>query len=59
MMHEIRDARARERVTYLDYTELFDTRDVRYRLSESDYHNSALANRIIATRLVADLAGTR
>lgn len=56
-VHKYRDALARERVPYLDYTELFDTRDVRYRLSETDYHNSALANRIIATRLIADLVG--
>jgi hypothetical protein len=54
-MHDYREALAREGVPYLDYTQLFDTRDVRYRLSEADYHNSALANHIIATRLVADL----
>ena len=56
MIHELQYALARERVSYLDYTGLFDTRDPQYRLSQSDYHNSALANRIIATRLVADLA---
>jgi hypothetical protein len=55
VMHEIRDALTSERVSYLDYTELLDAHDVRYRLSASDYHNSALANRMIATRLVADL----
>jgi hypothetical protein len=55
VIHGVRDALALEGVRYLDYTGLFDWRDIRYRLSEHDYHNSALANRIIATRLVADL----
>jgi hypothetical protein len=59
VMQEVRDALAREGVTYLDYTRLFDARDPRYRLSEFDYHNSAEANRIIATRLVTDLGVLR
>ena len=46
-----------EGVPYLDYTELFDTRDMKYRLAKDDYHNSALANNVIANRLVADLLG--
>jgi hypothetical protein len=55
VMQRVRDALAREGVASLDYTRLFDTRDIRYRLSEFDYHNSAAANRILATQLVADL----
>jgi hypothetical protein len=55
----IREALAGEGVAYLDYTRLFDTRDPQYRLSGSDYHNSAKANRIIATQLVADLGIAR
>jgi hypothetical protein len=59
VIHGVREALAVERVPYLDYTGLFDWRDRRYRLSEHDYHNSALANRIIATRLVPDLTGRK
>jgi hypothetical protein len=59
VIQELRDALARDGVAFLDYTRLFDTRDPRYRLSEFDYHNSAEANRIIATRLVADLGIAR
>ena len=55
----LREALAREGVTYLDYTMLLDTRDLQYRLSEFDYHNSAKANRLIAARLVSDLGITR
>ena len=54
-----REALEREGVAHLDYTRLFDTHDPRYRLSELDYHNSAEANRIMATRLVADLGTLR
>jgi hypothetical protein len=54
-----REALVREGVPHLDYTRLFDTRDVRYRLSELDYHNSAEANRIMAVQLVADLGISR
>ena len=42
-----------------DYTRLFDAGDLRYRLAELDYHNSATANRVIAARLVADLLDAR
>jgi hypothetical protein len=59
VIHELRYALARERVSYLDYTELFDTRDWQYRLSQADYHNSAQANRMIGTRLIGDLLGAR
>jgi hypothetical protein len=59
VIHELQYALARERVPYLDYTELFDARDWQYRLSQADYHNSALANRMIATRLVGDLLSSR
>jgi hypothetical protein len=59
VIHELQYALARERVPYLDYTGLFDTRDWQYRLSQADYHNSALANRMIATRLVGDLLSSR
>lgn len=43
------------RVEYLDYTRLYDTQDVRYRESDEDYHNSALANRLIAAAIAKDL----
>ena len=59
VIQELREALAREGVASLDYTRLFDARDPRYRLSEFDYHNSAEVNRIIATRLVADLGIAR
>ena len=55
----VREALALEGVTYLDYTGLYDTGDVRYRLAELDYHNSATTNRVIAARLVADLLHAR
>jgi hypothetical protein len=55
VIHRLRDALARERIRSLDYTALFDRRDPRYRLSEFDYHNSAVANRILAAQLVSDL----
>ena len=42
-------------VKYLDYTQLYDTSDVKYRISEWNYHNSALANQMIAHHLVTDL----
>jgi hypothetical protein len=51
----VREALAREGVPYLDYSRLYDTVDIQYRLAESDYHNSAMANRIIAARLATDL----
>jgi len=59
VIDDVRDALVREGVAHLDYTRLFDTRDPRYRLSDLDYHNSAEANRIMATRLVADLGAPR
>jgi hypothetical protein len=59
VMEALRDELAREGVTYLDYTTLFDTQDLAYRLSKFDYHNSAKANRIIAAQLVADLGISR
>jgi hypothetical protein len=59
LIRGVRDALIREGVAYVDYTELFDMDDPRYRLSEFDYHNSARANHAIATRLVADLGLTR
>ena len=43
------------RVEYLDFTRLYDKRDLRYRISETDHHNSALANRVIAEELVKEL----
>ncbi|MBA3317797.1 MAG: hypothetical protein H0T50_06855 [Gemmatimonadales bacterium] len=55
----VREALAEEGVPYLDYTGLFDTGDVRYRLAELDFHNSAAANRVIAEWLVADLLHAR
>jgi hypothetical protein len=42
-------------VKYLDFTHLYDTQDVRYRVGEEDYHNSALADRLIAREIVKDL----
>ena len=54
---KLREALLGEKVPYLDYTELFNTQDVNYRLAEDDYHNSALANRTIANRLILDLRG--
>jgi hypothetical protein len=58
-MHRLREALVAEGVPYLDYTQLFDSRDLRYRLAESDYHYSAEANRILAARLVANLGQGR
>jgi len=45
-------------VKYTDYTELYDTAEVKYRLSNWNYHNSALANRLIAEQLLKDLGIT-
>lgn len=59
LMDGVRAALEREGVRYLDYTRLFDSGDVRYRLAELDYHHSALANRALAARLVADLVAAR
>ncbi len=42
-------------VKYLDFTKLYDTEDVRYREDKEDYHNSALADRLIAQELVKEL----
>jgi hypothetical protein len=42
-------------IRYLDLTHLYDTKDVCYRVAEADYHNSALANRLIAAKIVRDL----
>jgi hypothetical protein len=42
-------------VKYLDYTHLYDTSDRRYRENEWDGHNSAVANQVIAQKLVEDL----
>jgi hypothetical protein len=57
-MDGIRNALRREGLEYLDYTELMNPRDPRFRLAEHDYHYSAAANRIIAQRLAADLLQT-
>jgi hypothetical protein len=42
-------------VKYLDFTHLYDTRDVKYRVGDEDYHNSGLADRLIAAEIVKDL----
>jgi hypothetical protein len=42
-------------VKYLDFTRLYNTNDVRYRASEEDYHNWALAARVIVREIVKDL----
>jgi hypothetical protein len=55
VIEELRDALVREHVDVLDYTRLFDRREARYRLSDLDRHHSALANRVMAARLVSDL----
>jgi hypothetical protein len=55
----VREALVREGVPYLDYTRLYDVEDLRYRLAEHDYHNSARTNELIATRLVADFLHPR
>jgi hypothetical protein len=49
------EALKKVRVRYLDFTRLYDTDDVRYRKSAEDYHNSALANRVIAREIVDEL----
>jgi hypothetical protein len=59
VMEGVREALAREGVPYLDYTALYDAGDVRYRLAELDYHNSAMANKVIAGRFVADVLRAR
>jgi hypothetical protein len=55
IMEGMREALAREGILYLDYTRLYDGRDLRYRLAKHDYHNSSTANQLIAARLAADL----
>jgi hypothetical protein len=42
-------------VKYLDFTRLYNTDDLRYRESEHDYHNSSLADRLIAAAILKDL----
>jgi hypothetical protein len=56
VIHQAREALTREGVTCLDYVGLFDVGDARFHLSEFDYHNSAAANRLIASRLIADVS---
>ena len=50
------DALRKVDVKYLDLTRLYDTNDIRYRESEHDYHNSTLADHLIAAAIVNDLA---
>jgi len=42
-------------IKYLDYSDLFDRRDPRFRLAKEDGHPSPLAYRIIAERIIKDL----
>ena len=55
VLDRMRAALTRERVPVLDYSRLLDASDPRYRLSDVDYHNSAAANRALATQLASDL----
>jgi hypothetical protein len=55
VLDRLRDALRREGVRVLDYSRLLDVRDLSYRISEFDGHNSAKANRALAARLVRDL----
>jgi len=55
VLDRMRAALTREGVPVLDYSRLLDASDPRYRLSDVDYHNSAAANRAMATQLVSDL----
>jgi hypothetical protein len=59
VLEGVREALVLEGVPYLDYTRLYDVGDVRYRLAELDYHNSARTNELIATKLAADLLHPR
>jgi hypothetical protein len=49
------EALGKSGVKYLDFTHLYDTEDVRYRVGQKDLHNSALANRVIAQEIVKNL----
>jgi hypothetical protein len=51
----LRDALVLEKVDVLDYTRVFDGSQASYRVSDYDYHHSALANRVMAGQLVTDL----
>jgi hypothetical protein len=42
-------------VKYLDFTDLYDTKDLRYREAKADRHNSSLADRLIAAEIVKTL----
>lgn len=55
VLDRMRVALGREGVAVLDYSRLLDWHDPRYRLSDVDYHNSAVANRAVALQLASDL----
>ncbi len=55
LLHKVGAALEAEGFRVLDFTHLFDTSDLRYRLSVWDAHNSALANRAIAEELIRRL----